>query len=319
MLLGMDMPSAGRSVRRGLLSLRREKRWGTVLVMLCLAMTLLQMLIAGLSALKGIESLFTAKSGIHLEVANGTADQDIQDLYGALSELPYVESVEYVPKEKAYEREKLRDPALVASLEKFAVQNPFPDTFAVTLSSLDAFGNLRTFVEQGKWKGIVDPSFLASVSTQEREVQSYLSVSRSVTRLAYIVLWIGIAALAGIILDIAVQRAYARKEELELETVLGASRLQVILPLASEIAALLLGALVVGFALTTIFLVLLPSLIPALAAGGEFAEARSYTVPLLVFVFPLAALAEALLLLAASLAGGMLAQRAAASALRFRS
>jgi cell division protein FtsX len=319
MLLGMDSPSVLPLMRRGFNSLSRDKRWGTTLLMLCLSLTLLQMLVAGLVSLRGIGQLFTAKSGIHMEVLSGAADRDIQELYGALSDLPYVSQVEYVPKEKAYEREKLRDPSLIESLEKFAVQNPFPDTFSVTLSSIDAFSDLKGFVEQQKWQSVIDPSFLTTVSSQERELQSYLLVSRSVTTLVYLVLWVGVAALLLLIIDIVMQRAYERKEELELETVMGASAVQVVLPLAAEIGLLLLGALIIGFATTTMFLLSLPAIIPGLEPGGAFAEARAYVVPLLVFVFPFIAVAEAAALLAAAGMAGMLALKGHLPSLRFRS
>jgi cell division protein FtsX len=305
MLPSMASLPIQRSIRRGWKSLRRERRWGSTLLMLCVSMTLLQMLIAGLLSMRGIESLFTAQSGIHLEVMRGAQDQDIQELYAALKALPYVEQVEYVPKEKAYEREKLRDPALIDSLEKFAVSNPFPDTFSVSLMSLESFDELLAFVEQPQWKGVIDPTFLTTASTQEREVRSYLSVAQSVMRLGYIVLWMGIVALLVIVADIALQRAYERRSELMLETAMGASPMQVLMPLAAEIGILLIASLVVGFIVTVLFLLILPLLIPGLAPGGTFAEARSYIVPLLVFVFPLLIIGQALLLPLVGIAGGI--------------
>lgn len=305
MLPGMTSASVNRSIRRGWKSLLRERRWGSTLLMLCLSMALLQMLIAGLLSMRGIQSLFTAKSGIHLEVTQGAQDQDIQELYSALNELPYVEQVEYVPKEKAYEREKLRDPALIDSLEKFSVSNPFPDTFSVSLATLESFDELLAFVEQPQWKDVIDPTFLSTASTQEREVRSYLSVAQSVMRLGYVVLWLGILALLVIVADIALQRAYERRSELTLETAMGASSVQVLMPLAAEIGILLLVSLLVGFAVTVLFLLLLPALIPGLAPGGAFAEARGYIVPLLVFVFPLLLIGQALLLPLIGIAGGI--------------
>jgi cell division protein FtsX len=301
----MASPSVRRSIRRGWKSLTRERRWGSTLLMLCLCMALLQMLIAGLLSMRGIESLFTAKSGIHLEVVPGAPDQDIQNLYAALKDLPYVEQVEYVPKEKAYEREKLRDPALIDSLEKFSVANPFPDTFSVSLASLESFDDLLAFVEQAEWKDVIDPAFLTTASGQEREVRSYLTVAQSVMRLGYAVLWIGILALLVIVADIALQRAYERRSELALETAMGASPSQVLLPLAAEIGFLLLGALLVGFLFAALFLLALPLLIPGLAPGGTFAEARSYIAPMLVVVFPLLLAGQVLLLPFVGIAGGI--------------
>jgi cell division protein FtsX len=310
MLLGMDFTSVRNALTRGFTVLRRERRWGSTLLMLSLTMVILQILLAGALSLKGVEGLLNAQSGIHLEVARTASDQKIQELYAALKELPYVQEVTYVPKEKAYEREKLRDPELVRSLEQFSVQNPFPDTFSVVLTELGSFEELLTFVEAPQWNGTVDPSFLATAAAQENDVRSYLTVSRSALALLLLLLWACIACVVVMVGDLALQRAHERSAELTMENLMGATPFQAALPLAAEIAILLLLSLAIGFGVTVVLLLLMPLFVPGLASGGAFAEARAYVVPLLTFVYPLVALLEAVLLAAlavgcASVAAGL--------------
>src|SRR3989344_906073 len=118
MLLSMDMRlSVRRGIDRGLNLFWRERKWGTTFTMLLCIMVLLQLLIICLLSLEGVRALLRSQSGIHLEVIKTAQDQDIQELNGALKALPYVDGVSYIPREKAYENEKMRDRALIESLE----------------------------------------------------------------------------------------------------------------------------------------------------------------------------------------------------------
>ncbi len=307
-MLSMDRTALlRRSVIQGFSVFSRERRWRSTFVMLCLVMLLLQLLIVAMLALSGIQQLLNAKAGFHVEVVQGATSQGIQELYAALKELPYVEQVTYIPKEKAYEMEKLRDPALVQSLENFALANPFPDTFSVVLTSLNSFEAFVGFINQPAWKGVVGPSFQTSAAVQQQQMGNYVAVSRSVTSLAWMVLWIALAALLGIIVDLAVRRTEERREELDMQRAMGASAAQILLPFTAEIGALLIVALIAGFIGTFFLLFSLPLLIPALATGGALAEARAYIMPLLLIVFPLIALMEVVLLPCIGLLGAVIA------------
>lgn len=309
MIPSSSRPSVVRSLSRGLRGLRREGRWGSTLFMLCLVMTMLQGLVAGVIALQGVNQLLLSKSGIHVEVTRGAADRDVQELYGALKELPYVEQVEYIPREKALERERIRNPELVNSLQQFAVSNPFPDAFSVVLYSLDSYDELLQFLGQEEWNKAIDPAFLGAVASQQEEVRTYLTVSGSLASLGYLFLGLGILALCLIVLDIAYQRAHERRDELLLERVLGASAGQVLIPFAAEIGALLLLSLLAGAGITAALLYAVPLLLPEIGYGTMFEELRATVVPMLMVLFPLIVLGQALMLPLLGFVSGLLGAR----------
>lgn len=289
--------------------MRRGGSWGATFFMLCVVLTLLQLLIVGVLALRGASELLTAKSGIHVEVLRSATDQDIQRLYEALKALPYAEEVTYVPQEKALERAQAENPALVESLQAFSIANPFPDSFSVVLSSLDSYEQLMAFMQEPAWRNVVEPAGLAAVAGQESEVRGYLSVTRSLTVLAFAFLWVCIAALLLIILDVAYQRAHERRADMVLERILGASTAQVVIPFATEIIVLLLGALLVGTLCAAGITVSVPFLLPGFEPGGIYAEARTYILPILLFFLPVIIAIEAALAVLLGLLDGYVAAR----------
>lgn len=260
MLPSMDLQrSIRRGMRRGVRAAFHERRMGAALTLFSVIL-LFQFLLAALLGVRGVTQLLVARGDLRLEVISSTADTDVQKLYAALRGLPYVDSVAYVSREQALERERTQDPDLVAFLEKYQMQNPFPDSFSMTLLSLDHYDALRAFIEQSPWKSIVHPSFFASVGDQEHRVRSLLQITRAVGMVSGFFLLLAAVALTCIVVELVRRRAQRTARALRLEELLGASVADVLLPFITEVSLLLLLALLAASALVLLSFFLLPIL-----------------------------------------------------------
>ena len=262
MLPSMDLRrSLSRGIRRGWRSFLREGRWSTTFFSVFSATLLLQVLFLFGLGVWSAENVLLAKSDVRIEVMPGARDTDIQAFYAALRVQPFVQSATYVPREKAFEQEAGRDPGLPEFLKKYQMQNPFPDTFSVTLLSFASYDALRVFASQSQWKSVVHPSFLTMSSRDEQQVQGLLRVARTVELLTGVLLALAGGGLLLLIIELVRRRARRRAGELRLETLLGASNVDIIVPFATEI----LVCLFAGLVLASLCTLLLPSVLEVLA------------------------------------------------------
>ncbi len=305
----MDLQrSLKRGITRGVRLVMREK-WGMTFFALLSVVLLLQFLVASLLGVRGVTTLLTTRGDLQLEVVAGAADRDVQELYAALRELPFVDSVTFVSQEQAFENERTRDPGLVAFLEKYKMQNPFPDTFSLTLVSLQFYDSLRTFVEQPQWKSVVHPSFLSSVTDQEQRVRSLLKVTRAVGAISGLFLLLSGIALTLVIIELVRRRAQRRSSELRLEEYLGASSTDVLLPFVVEMAALLLLSLLVASILVLVAFWFLP-MFSSTFSSGSFVTLRSELTHLFMALGVPLLLLEVLLTPVLAYGGAMMGLRA---------
>lgn len=275
-----------RGLRRGLLLLKRERTWGTTLTLLSAVLILMQLFMVLLLGVYGVNRLLSAQAGLRLEVLPTASSQDVQTFFAAVHAYPDVASVSLVTKEQAYNDQRTLDPDLVSFLEQYKLSNPFPDTFVVTLTSLDAYDSFRQFVEQSQWKNVINPAFLSTVTDQERQVHDLLSVTDAIRSITFVFIFIAFAVLLFVVLELVSRTVRAHGEELFLENTLGASPLSVLLPFIAEITILLWAGLIIATAIVGALMALLPLLMPALAAEAPFRTFSAEMVSLLLSTVP---------------------------------
>lgn len=284
--------SLRRGIRRSLQQISRDRSWGATLLLLTGLMILTQLFLVFLLGVDGVGKLLTARAGIQLEVLPSAREQDIQELYAALRANPLVENVVYVPSDQAYEQQKASDPDLVAFLEEYKLENPFPDTFSVTLKSLDAYDSFAQEVQQDRWRAVVNPSFLTAATSRETQTKALLEVTEGLRTLSIAFIVVALIVLFAVVLEWVSRNAARREQELVLEHLLGAPAMTVLLPFASEMTFLLVAGALLGTAIMGIFLVLLPVFMPAFALETPFQLLQAQMRPVLLGVFPLLLLIE---------------------------
>jgi cell division protein FtsX len=310
MLIGMsNTDSLRRGLRRSTQQIFRERTWGATLLLLTGIMVLVQIFLVFLLSVNGTGKLLVARSGIQVEVLPTARDQDIQELYAELNAHPAVQEVVYITGEEAYQTQRARDPELISFLEEYNLENPFPDTFSVTLKSLDSYDEFAAEVQSDQWRNVIDPSFLSSGSTKQQQIRTLLEVTGGLRTLSVVFIIVAIIALFFVILEWVSRTAARRNQELLLEHLLGASSLAVVMPFVCEMAILLIGATIIATALCGAFLALLPIFMPAFALEASFRMLQSEMMPLLLYVFPWLLLIELIAIPVLSFAGTVIGVR----------
>lgn len=290
-------------MRRGLLSTLREPGWGTSVASLFGVLFLAQMLILHLVGAHAGLTLLRERTDIRLEILESASDVQIQDFIQNARSLPYVEDIVYVTREQAYERERKRDPELLAFLTKFGIDNPFPETVGIRLASLDDYPKLLTFLEQPVFARTVNPAFLSQTTDQQTQVYRLIDVIGSARMLLVLEVAILVLVLVFITIELVQRRAIFRREELYVEQLVGATPLAILIPFCIEILVLLLVSLVLSLAFAAVWLVATPTLLPELSATGLFSAWSSTAISTLLHGMPWIVLGEIVCLLVVSLLG----------------
>lgn len=272
-MLNVHGPSAfQRAVRRGLQAALRGGFRSTTLLLLVGVLTLLQLLAASVVGAQAVHGMLTSRSALYLEVLPTASDQDVQELYAAIQELPYVRDVAFIPSEKAYELERTRTPDLVNFLEQYDVANPFPDSFSVTLESLSDYDAFSSFVSNPQWSAVIDPSFLSSVTGQERDVRQLAGIASAIRMLLLLLTLVGSIVLFFLLAEIVARKARRHEGELMLESLLGGKPSDALVPVIVELSCLALAALIVGTLLASLLLYLVSLAVPVLSGLGNLGE-----------------------------------------------
>lgn len=278
--------------RQAVASLKHTRGWGGALAAFSVLLLLLQCLLLFAFAVRGVNGILLDRAGLHLEVLPGARDQEIQEFYAVLQALPFVQDVEYVPKEKAYEQERLADPELVSFLEQSKLGNPFPDSFLVTLRGADDYASLLSVVQQEKYRTILDPSSLTSASDQEKDLQGVLQMTQAFQGFAFGFAALAALALCAMMAEYAARALRVRKEEFFLQNALGAAHLSLTSVLASEITVLLMMAFAIASVLTVAVVTLLPLAVAAVGTNDIFLQLQVAIRPFLFTAIPATALLE---------------------------
>lgn len=241
MLPSMDLSlSLQRGIRRGMLMVARERSWRMTVAVLLGVAILLQCLLAGILGVRGVQMQIVSNGEVRLDLNPGVADRDLQELYASLRALPFVQDVTYVP-----------------------------DAFAVTLVSLRSYEMLSSFLREPRWSSVVRPASLSALSAQELHLYELLQTTQTVKTGLWLLAFLVVAVLAVVVVELMRRRAAHRRKELQLETLLGASDVDVIAPVATHMSVFLLLALAGGTALVLGAFFLLP-LVSSLWSEGSF-------------------------------------------------
>jgi cell division transport system permease protein len=275
-----------RGVRRGLTSLRRERGWKTTLCLLSGLLLLLQFCFVVAAGVQGMDRLLRSQLDLRLELKEGVPAAQVQDFLDALKTQSTVAHVVYITREQAYQSEKERNPSLIGFLEQFNIQNPFPDTVAVTLNRLDDYEAFSATIRQPQWSAVVDPAFLSAVTDQENEVMNLLSLTQSGRKLMSVVLAFLGVVLLFITVELVRRRALYRQEEIFVEQLTGASSIWILTPFITEATVLLWAGLLLSSVTMAILVFVLPLLVPMVATLGEFAVLRQQLLAVIFALWP---------------------------------
>lgn len=286
------MGSVQRGLQRGVQQIAREKSWPTTLLLLAATLTLTQLFLVFLLAVNGVGRVLVTQAALQVEVLPTAADADIQALYAALRNHPSMEDVQFVTSEQAYQLQKARDPELISFLEEYKLANPFPDTFAVTLVSLNTYDDFVQEIQKQEWRSVVNPASLSTAGEREQETRALLQVTDGMRTLSMLFLVLAVLILFFVILEWVTRTASRRGQELVLEHLLGAPGSAVLLPFAMEMTILLMAGTLIGTILVLAFINLLPVFMPAIAMEAPFRMLQTELMPLLLSVFPLIVLVE---------------------------
>jgi cell division transport system permease protein len=170
----------------------------------------------------------------------GASDRDIERVRNLIeTQTPHVKSFEYVSKEQAYKQQRKVNPEAYELLGA----NPLPPTFRITPDDPDNIARVRDALApigpSGK-RSVVDPA-IDEVSNSEEHTNTILTVTR-VVRLATALL-AGLLMIASILLIANTIRLslYARRREVEVMKLVGATDWFIRWPFVIE--GVLVGAL----------------------------------------------------------------------------
>lgn len=231
-----------RSVQRGAVNFAREKGWFAALGALCGVLVLAQLLVLLIIAMQATKTVLESRVDLRLELLEQADNQDVQVFLSILGQQPFVASVSYITKEQAYAQMQAHDPTLIAFIEEFKLANPFPETVAIVLRSIEDYHALSEFLAAPQWGGIIDPTFLSETTNQE----AYLYELLDLTAAGYTMAFVFLAVTGGIILFVTVElvrsRVMQRADEILIEHLSGAFPLAILIPFAVEAMLLLLLA-----------------------------------------------------------------------------
>jgi cell division transport system permease protein len=168
------------------------------------------------------------------------SDRDVARVKNLLAnETPHVASVEYVSKEEAYRAERRRDKQAYELLGA----NPLPDTFRVTPDKPDNISKVRNAlspVAPGGGRTVIDPA-IDEVNNREEETNKILSITRVVKLTTAVLAALLVIASVLLIANTIRLSLYARRREVEVMKLVGATDWFIRWPFVIE--GMLLGAL----------------------------------------------------------------------------
>jgi cell division transport system permease protein len=156
---------------------------------------------------------------VYLKTDATPADAD--RVRGVLERTPDVESVEFVSKQQAYERERKRHPEAYALLGS----NPLPDTFRVTPNDPERIGAIRDALSPataGGARTLVDPA-IDDVKNRKDQTDKILSATRIVKLTMAVLAALLILASALLVSNTIRLSLFARRREVEVMKLVGAT------------------------------------------------------------------------------------------------
>ncbi len=298
-----------RAAKRGIVNVFREEGFGTAIGSLFGVVLLAQIIILLAVGVQGGLVLLRERTDLRLQIRDTATDSQIQDLYQNIRQLSYVEDTVYVTREQAYERQKQRDPTLIDFLQKFGIENPFPDTMGVRLRTLEDYPAFLQFLKQPVFAAVVDPSFLTTTTDQQQQVEQLTGVVSSARIVLAFIVGLAVVVLLFVVVELIRRRALTKRQELFVEQLVGASRMEILMPFMVEMACMLLVAFLLSLGLSAVLVFLLPYFLPVLATGGLFSQWSAAAGSVLLHWAPWTIFFELVLIAALSATGTLIALR----------
>lgn len=229
---------------------------------------LFQLVLLGGEAGFAVNTLLRDGPAFRVPLLSNVSDQGAQNFYSALRSESFVREAKFVTREQTLEEERRTDASLASFLDRYGLQNPFPDTVVLRLRSLDDLPGFTAFLQKEEWQAVVDPSFLSQANSQELESASTLAIANAAGIVAWFSLIFTIFALLAGVAAFLRGRALLRRDELLLLRLLGERPLFQRMPFAIEAFTLLFFAFALSTLLVFSFLTILPVLVPAFAITG---------------------------------------------------
>jgi cell division transport system permease protein len=141
-------------------------------------------------------------------------------VFGKLQKLPHVQKVVFESKAKALAQQKKQNPVAYEILGNY---NPLPDTFHVYPSSPSEVLGVRTAILNSGGSGQMLDSSIQKVSNHTEDTQKLLTVTRFVTITAALLALLLIGASVLLIGNTIRLSLYARRREVEVMKLVGAT------------------------------------------------------------------------------------------------
>lgn len=298
-----------RAAKRGIVNIFREEGFGTAVGSLFGVVLLAQIIVLLAVGVQGGLVLLRERTDLRLQIRDTATDPQIQDLYQNIRQLPYIEDAVYVTREQAYERQKQRDPTLIEFLQKFGIENPFPDTMGVRLRTLEDYPAFLQFLKQPVFAAVVDPSFLTTTTDQQQQVEQLTNVISSARIVLIFIVGLAVVVLLFVVVELLRRRVLIKRQELFVEQLVGAGRMEILMPFMVEMACMLLVALFTSLILISGLVLLLPYFLPVFGSDGMFSLWSSAASGVLLHWAPWTVFIELVLVMALSAIGTLIALR----------
>ena len=150
-------------------------------------------------------------------------DRDVQRIRNLLeNDTPHVERIEYISKEQAYADHRKRNPE---AYEALGTANPLMDTFRITPDdpdNIDKIRNALTPVGPSGDRTVIDPA-IDEVANREEDTNKILSVTRMVKLTTALLAGLLVIASMLLIANTIRLSLYARRREVEVMKLVGAT------------------------------------------------------------------------------------------------
>lgn len=261
-----------RAVHRGLRTLGREGRVMSSMLAVAGLLSLLGVLLLGFLAVRTAGDVLRANATLQLQMEPGADEAQVEALHRALLDLPGVSSAVLTTKDQTYQIIRRQDPSVVSFIDTFGLQNPFPDSIAVTLESSNAYPEAMALLQNARWQGVVAPEFVAAAAARQAQLSEVLQVTRAGGDATLGIVGVAAGVLLLALVSLLHRRVLQRSGDTQTQILLGAAPSDVFVPLWTEAMLILLGGLILAAGALVGLVFALPTLLPG-AAQSPFVGA----------------------------------------------
>ncbi len=198
-------------------------------------------------------TIVNTKLDFSIEVKDNVPLDQVQPLIHELDILPYVVSVNYISKNQALENFRKEHPELPDFLETYNISNPLPATLRISIADPKMHEELINFLDRRENSAIIDLSKVRNNFDERSRIEQLITITDTIKYFLYFFITIFIAIGMLIIISTVQLSLHARKRELSIMQVVGASYQKILFPFIAE--ALWLSIISTGIALFFLFLI----------------------------------------------------------------